>query len=64
MEISTAEVAVDDNARPYMIRERIPAQYNKQSELTGKTVVAGESQRYDFDLKSSGRIIQSRPDGG
>lgn len=64
VEITTAEVAVDDNARPYMIRERIPVKYNKKSELTGKTVVAGETQRFDFDLESSGRIIQPKPDGG
>jgi len=64
VEITTAEVAVDDNARPYFIRERIPVQYNKQSELKGKTVVAGETQRFDFDLKSAGRVVQPRPEGG
>ena len=64
VEITTAEVAVDDNARPYMIPERIPVQYNKKSELRGKTVIAGETHRLDFDLESSGRIIQPKPDGG
>jgi hypothetical protein len=55
--ISTADVQ-DQGGKAVKVPERIPAEYNVRSDLIRK-VEAGENV-FDFELKSSGKVVQPR----
>jgi hypothetical protein len=55
--ISTFQEGSSEDGTPKII-ERVPVQYNLETELTEK-VEAGANQ-IDFDLKAEGRIVNSR----
>ena len=55
--ISTHDVGFDPSKGEFSIPERVPAKYNRNSQL--KVVVESGKNRHDFDLSSDeGRVIQ------
>jgi hypothetical protein len=55
--ISTAVEVADENGRTKRNPERIPARYNKRTELIRQ--VSARANRIDFDLESSGIATQA-----
>jgi hypothetical protein len=61
--ISTHDVGYEEGKGEFAIPERVPAKYNRDSQLTVK--VEPGKQRHDFDLKSDdGKVLQPRTPAG
>ncbi|MFP6676568.1 MAG: carboxypeptidase regulatory-like domain-containing protein [Pirellulaceae bacterium] len=61
VEITTGDDYEDDDGQAVLIPERLPKQYNAETDLRAKV---GEGNNvFDFDLKSEGEIVTGEEDG-